>query len=307
MPLVSFLFFAQVRDKVGIFEAHISGIRAQVQNLELQRSPRSQRRSSGQNPASSTSPTSLTSPTLECPMTHLQHGLKVPPVFQNGRETDEDLREGEQGQKGQRGDESDRLSGQNGRRHQTTPCPAAAGADGGREAEGPALKSQKDSEQNQVETLCPPKLQSSESAPCMSDRASNHVLPTIPAVIVTDHGRQSPEDGVQGPHQSPCYTPSPGSSPVPGTHPSMRSLRKLSSSSASSAGFSSSWEESEEDASSDTEKGEQLLNPAALTSKQKAVSERLRASERDQERRCSCGLKVTVCEDFFLFFLMSSS
>lgn len=203
-------------------------------------------------------------------MTHLQHARKVPPVFQNGRETDEDPRGGEQGRKGQRGDESDRLSGQNGRRHQAAP----------QDAEGPELKSQKDSEPNplgaKAETLGPPK--SSESAPCMSERASNHLLPTIPAVIVTDHGRQSPEDGVQGPDQSPCYTPSPGSSPVPGTHPSLRSLRKLSSSSASSAGFSSSWEESEEDASSDTEKGEQLLNPAALTSKQKAVSERQRAS-----------------------------
>lgn len=273
MSLDSFFFFlSQVRDKVGIFEAHISGIRAQVQNLELQRSPRSLRRSSGQ------SPTSPTSPTLHCPMTHLQHSRKVPPVFQNGRETDEDAREGERGQKGQRGDENDRLSGQNGRHHQTIPCLAAAGADRVHDKEGPAQKNQKDFEPNQlgvkVETLFTPHPRGSESAPCMPERTSNHVLPTIPAVIVTEHGRQSPEDGVQSPDQTPCYTPSPGSSPVPGTHPSIGSLRKLSSSSASSAGFSSSWEESEEDASSDTEKGEQLLNPAALTSKQKAVSEK---------------------------------
>lgn len=266
---MSFLFCSQVRDKVGIFEAHISGIRAQVQNIELQRSPRSLRRSSGQNP---TSPTSPTAPTLECPMTHMQRTHKVPPVFQNGREPDKDLREGERGQK--RGDESDRLSDQNGGRHKTTPT-----ADRVHDPEGPTLK---DSELNllgsKVETLGPPKPQSCESAPCLPDRAPNHVLPTIPAVIVTDHGLQSPEDGVQGADQSPCYTPSPGSSPVPGTHPSLRSLRKLSSSSASSAGFSSSWEESEEDASSDTEKGEHLLNPAALTSKQKAVSESLSTS-----------------------------
>uniref|UniRef100_H3D045 Kinase n=1 Tax=Tetraodon nigroviridis TaxID=99883 RepID=H3D045_TETNG len=90
---------------------------------------------------------------------------------------------------------------------------------------------------------------------------------SIPAVIITDLGPESqpaPED--PGPDQGPSSTPCLGSSP----NSSSRSLRKLSSSSASSAGFSSSWEESEEDVSSDTEKGEQLLNPAALTSKQKA-------------------------------------
>lgn len=297
MPLLSFLFLLQVRDKVDIFEAHISGIRAQVQNIELQRSPRSLRRSTGQSPTSPTSPTSSTSPTsptLECPMTHLQHARKVPPVVQNGRETEEDAREGERGRKGQRGDESQRLSGQNGRRHQTAPhstptmnseAAAAGGADAVKDGEGPTQRNRKDSEPNQLgakaETLAlpqPPRSSdSSESAPCVPDRAPNHAPPSIPAVIVTEHGLQSPEDGVAGPDQGLCYTPSPGSSPIPGSHPSLRNLRKLSSSSASSAGFSSSWEESEEDVSSDTEKGDQLLNPAALTSKQKAVSESRRA------------------------------
>ena len=57
---------------------------------------------------------------------------------------------------------------------------------------------------------------------------------SIPAVIVTDLGGPEEEAG----------TVPPGSLPV----------RKLSSSSASSTGFSSSWEESEEDISSDPER-----------------------------------------------------
>lgn len=118
--------------------------------------------------------------------------------------------------------------------------------------------------------------QSDERAPCLldiTDHTSNHspsIPPAIPAVIITDHGLESQTQTSED--QGRCSTPSPSSSPVPEPNSSIRSLRKLSSSSASSAGFSSSWEESEEDVSSDTEKGEQLLNPALLTSKQRAVS-----------------------------------
>lgn len=220
------------------------------------------RRSSGQSPPSPLSPNAL-----HCPMTHLQHGRKVPPVLQNGREADKEAQEEERGQKGHQGNEKDKVSGQKGRHQQILPRPAAAGADRVPDPEAAAQKaSQKDFEAaelgDKVETGA------GESTPGLPHRTSNHVLPTIPAVIVTEHGRRSPD----GPDESPSLTPSPGSSPVPGSHPHMRSLRKLSSSSASSAGFSSSWEESEEDVSSDTEKGEQLLNPAALTSKQRAVS-----------------------------------
>ncbi|XP_029352791.1 inositol-trisphosphate 3-kinase B isoform X2 [Echeneis naucrates] len=115
---------------------------------------------------------------------------------------------------------------------------------------------------------------SSESPPCLLDTTNqtSSMLPSIPAVIITDHGLESQLQSSEGPSsdQGQCYTPSPSSSPIPGPNPSTGSLRKLSSSSASSAGFSSSWEESEEDISSDTEKGEQLLNPALLSSQQKA-------------------------------------
>lgn len=126
------------------------------------------------------------------------------------------------------------------------------------------------------ESTAPPWAQSSES-PCglleETDQTSNHSS-SIPAVIITDHGLESPPHISEGPNsdQGLSCSPSPSSSPIPGPNSSSRSLRKLSSSSTSSAGFSSSWEESEEDISSDTEKGEQLLNPAVLTSQQKAVS-----------------------------------
>ncbi|XP_053163110.1 inositol-trisphosphate 3-kinase B isoform X4 [Hemicordylus capensis] len=58
---------------------------------------------------------------------------------------------------------------------------------------------------------------------------------SIPAVIVTDLGAQEEEETGEGPRKN-----------MP--------IRKLSSSSASSTGFSSSWEESEEDISSDPER-----------------------------------------------------
>ncbi|KAK2846014.1 hypothetical protein Q7C36_010868 [Tachysurus vachellii] len=70
----------------------------------------------------------------------------------------------------------------------------------------------------------------------------------IPAVIVTDHGIDAGGEG-----QEPQVSPQ-----------SSQTLRKLSSSSASSTGFSS-WEESEEDLSSDPER-----TPAFLQTQQKA-------------------------------------
>ncbi|KAL6485943.1 hypothetical protein MHYP_G00053350 [Metynnis hypsauchen] len=71
----------------------------------------------------------------------------------------------------------------------------------------------------------------------------------IPAVIVTDHGMEAGGEG-QEPEVSPRIS---------------RTQRKLSSSSASSTGFSSSWEESEDDISSDPER-----TPAFLQTQQKA-------------------------------------
>ncbi|KAM3860988.1 inositol-trisphosphate 3-kinase A-like [Diretmus argenteus] len=196
----------EVRGKVGMFEAHISGIRTQVLNTELQRSPRSPRRPTSHTPS---------------------HPCQPIPALDS-----------------------------------LTPRPQEKRLD--ETAVNP-------------ECIASPWAQSSESSPGLleiTDHTSNYSLsipPSIPSVIITDHGLECPPQTSEGPNsdQGLSCRPSPSSSPVPGPNSSARSLRKLSSSSTSSAGFSSSWEESEEDISSDTEKGEQLLNPALL-SQQKA-------------------------------------
>lgn len=90
---------------------------------------------------------------------------------------------------------------------------------------------------------------------------------TIPAVIVTDHGMEAgsgSSDGVGGRGGGEKAELQTQPSPV-----ANRALRKLSSSSASSTGFSSSWEESEDDISSDPERVESL-SPARLQTQQKA-------------------------------------
>ncbi|CAL8393928.1 unnamed protein product [Arctogadus glacialis] len=117
---------------------------------------------------------------------------------------------------------------------------------------------------------------SSESWPPPSDHTSKPSCsspPAIPSVVVTDHGLEapptSPSEGRNSDQGLSC-SPSPSISPIPGLGSSPRSGRKLSSSSMSSTGFSSSWEESEEDASSDTERGDQFLNPVLLNPQQKA-------------------------------------
>ncbi|KAK2856381.1 hypothetical protein Q5P01_005116 [Channa striata] len=104
----------EVRGKVGIFEAHISGIRAQVLNSELQRSPRSPRRSTSQTP----SHPSKGNTALECPNTHPQES-QVPSVVQNGREK---ITEGERTDSTatKMNTENKTLIGQNGRHSETT-------------------------------------------------------------------------------------------------------------------------------------------------------------------------------------------
>ncbi|KAM7368072.1 hypothetical protein PAMP_014323 [Pampus punctatissimus] len=319
----------EVRGKVGIFEAHISGIRAQVLNNELQRSPRSPRRSTNQT----LSHPSQQNTTPEYPMTQPQE-IKVPSVVQNGREREDETveaerREGEKDSSATKTNTEKTLIGQNGRHSETTmqtPCldgpvvvqgsldPDAATDREKKEGEKLRVKEgEKDTREKENKQmlgderkrtmrdekegrLCPEMLlhteadrlevnpetpalpQSSESSPSLldiTDHTSNHspsIPPPIPAVIITDHGLENQTQTSEGPasDQGLCCTPSPSSSPIPGPNSSTRSLRKLSSSSASSAGFSSSWEESEEDISSDTEKGELLLNPALLSSQQKA-------------------------------------
>ncbi|KFO19688.1 Inositol-trisphosphate 3-kinase B [Fukomys damarensis] len=90
----------------------------------------------------------------------------------------------------------------------------------------------------------PEQLPLDQDKPSLREACSPSSSPAIPAVIITDMGAQ--EDGsLEEVHGSPR-----GSLP----------LRKLSSSSASSTGFSSSYEDSEEDISSDPER---TLDPNA--------------------------------------------
>lgn len=278
---IYFICVCQVRGKVGIFEAHISGIRAQVLNTELQRSPRSLRRS----PLPTPSIPGPGSPDPESPMTHPKE-RRVPPAVQNGREVEEEPAE-EEGNKEK--DKTDtEVLGQNGC-HLEKPVQAPSldrlfVAQNSHKPLNPdavtdkekteAEKDRREQKDESEGTEGVPRSQrevQTEANPGTSNHPPSitQSIPSIPAVIITDLGPESqPASEDPSSDQGLSSTPSLSSSP----NSSSRSLRKLSSSSASSAGFSSSWEESEEDVSSDTEKGEQLLNPALLTSKQKAVS-----------------------------------
>ncbi|XP_071456117.1 inositol-trisphosphate 3-kinase B isoform X2 [Marmota flaviventris] len=86
--------------------------------------------------------------------------------------------------------------------------------------------------------------QNQEDKPSLGETCSASNIPAIPAVIITDVGAQE-DRGLEEVQGSPR-----GNLP----------LRKLSSSSASSTGFSSSYEDSEEDISSDPER---TLDPNA--------------------------------------------
>ncbi|KAM4528995.1 inositol-trisphosphate 3-kinase B isoform 1-T1 [Fundulus diaphanus] len=321
----------EVRGKVGIFEAHISGIRAQVLNSELQRSPRMTRRASCQ----STLHPSQGNTVPENPMTH-------PPVAQNGREVEEGMTERLRKEGGADKGEKDSGAAKSNRENKTlidqndchsettlqTPLVDKRVIHGSpetsenhsateeneeklREGEGEKdekvvenveMKRDEGERTNQVtdgkehrcdstaliqtegkrindisETSALPQTQNSNNVKLSlletPDQTPDHLsalLPSIPAVIITDHGLETLSQTTEGSgsERGLSRSPSPSSSPLPRspTH----SLRKLSSSSASSAGFSSSWEESEDDISSDTEKGDNLLNPAHLSSQQKA-------------------------------------
>lgn len=328
----------EVRGKVGIFEAHISGIRAQVLNSELQRSPRTTRRATGQSPLHPNQGNTV----LGNPMTHPQL-TKVPFVAQNGREVEEGMterlrKEGgtEEGEKSSSASKSNTenktLIDQNECHSESTlPAPYVdkwiihsspetsekhsatneenEGKLGGKEEEEDKkglenremerdeaertdreMKDEKEDQwdskvliqteggrfNNISETLAVPQAHNSNDVklslptPDQTSDQLSSLPPSIPAVIITDHGLETRSQTTEGSGSEPALSrsPSPSSSPVP--YSSTRSLRKLSSSSASSAGFSSSWEESEDDVSSDTEKGENLLNPSYLSSQQKA-------------------------------------
>ncbi|XP_015249429.1 PREDICTED: inositol-trisphosphate 3-kinase B isoform X1 [Cyprinodon variegatus] len=305
----------EVRGKVGIFEAHISGIRAQVLNSELQRSPRPTRRATSQTPLSPSKGNAV----LENPMTHPQVN-KVPSVTQNGREVEEGMTERIRKEGGTDTGDKDSSSTKSDAENKTpidqNDClsestvqnpymekriihgsPEASEKHSATDEQNKEKLKEKEEEKDVenieketertnrddqwqsnvliqtegkmlndfTETTALPQTQNSNNV-----KLSLLETPSIPAVIVTDHGLEGLSQTTEGSgsERGLSRSPSPSSSPVP--YSSTRALRKLSSSSASSAGFSSSWEESEDDVSSDTEKGENLLNPAHLSSQQRA-------------------------------------
>ncbi|XP_061561204.1 inositol-trisphosphate 3-kinase B [Phycodurus eques] len=287
----------EVKGKVGIFEAHISGIRAQALDSELRRSPRSARRVPP--------PPGRGWAALDCSMTRVRRS-QVPPALQNGSEGEDEAAhaasEREESSAIQINIEAETSFLQNGCHSQTieAPCSESDGAllvrappetsearsaKDGQIKEDSGVKENKqtaaddgDSSERGVSAALrsgpepPPPTRADMSGASASEPPSRPrltgdppaVLASIPAVIVTDHGLESHPRAPGGGSAS----DRPGT-PAPPSDASTRSLRKLSSSSASSAGFSSSWEESEEDIS-DTERGGHLLTPAQLSSRQKA-------------------------------------
>ncbi|XP_072536321.1 inositol-trisphosphate 3-kinase A [Salminus brasiliensis] len=236
----------EVNKKVDLFE-HIS---AQAQNRELQRSPRLSRRPSpnrGSFPQldklcpdpdflQSDKPCQIPGNLLDSRTS--DHLAGIPKELQNGkncRESEGNLEENDTG------------------------YPEADGALRGSKSEGfwsrgdsPISSLSSTSQGVSNDLAAPEQLETwtkSGSQPKAETEGSCLEVAPIPAVIVTDHGMEA-----CGESQEPEVSPRPS-----------RAQRKLSSSSASSTGFSSSWEESEDDISSDPER-----TPAFLQTQQKA-------------------------------------
>ncbi|KAJ8009116.1 hypothetical protein DPEC_G00085510 [Dallia pectoralis] len=257
------LLNVEVNKKVGLFEAQISGLRVQVQNAEIQRSPIVQRRT---GPASQPS-----RPAQEAPSNTPQRDCPpcIPKEFQNGRA----CLHSEEG-----------VTGNGGAENSTADPNTEQGSRLANESAGtwaPAESSVSSYSPNSLgvgsflagSDECPVKWaqiglikggseptenqQQASSSGAGTEGSCPEAGTTIPAVIITDHGMEDQEET--------CDT---GSEPQHSPR-SCRSLRKLSSSSASSTGFSSSWEESEDDISSDPERAEGL-SPALLNTQQKA-------------------------------------
>ncbi|KAJ8377778.1 hypothetical protein AAFF_G00253940 [Aldrovandia affinis] len=250
----------QVNKKVGLFEAQISDLRTRAQNSEIQRSPRVPRRLGPAPEPGAAQETTRVPPISPPPPDCLP---TIPKELQNGkgccgseerttagncrRETSGDDLNTEQGKQHTNKSagtwtEADRLAssrctgslGVGGNLAETKGAEPAAG--------GCSVKEGGESTETQAHI-----------AAWGLGEGSCPEVGNIPAVIVTDHGMEDGGEGVEA-------QPSPRST---------RALRKLSSSSTSSTGFSSSWEESEDDISSDPERGEGL-SPAYLETQQKA-------------------------------------
>ncbi len=232
----------EVNKKVDLFEAQIS---AQTHSREAQRSPRISRKTSLNFVPVQLDNLSL-NPEETLVMQNKDHSTRIPKELQNGKRFS-GMEEGLQVSSEEKN-----------------------GADPNTEEGGPlestsaGTKSEADSstDNHSRTSLEANKCSASWTETCLTKEGAepketqpepDGVSPevgSIPAVIITDHGMD-----VSGEGKEPQVSPQP-----------YRALRKLSSSSASSTGFSSSWEESEDDISSDTER-----SPAFLQTQQKAV------------------------------------
>ncbi|XP_051952359.1 inositol-trisphosphate 3-kinase B [Xyrauchen texanus] len=224
----------EVNKKVDLFEARIS---AQVHSTENQRSPRISRR-----PV----PAKLCLNPEETPLAtqNMDHSMGIPKELQNGKcfsvpkevlQVSCDEKNGAD------------PNMEEGSPHKSTSCsPTDNHSRSSREVSC-------NSTANKSSASWTEKCSTNDRAdPTATQRLvdwGNLEVAAIPAVIITDHGME-----VGGEGKEPEISPQPS-----------RALRKLSSSSASSTGFSSSWEESEDDISSDPER-----SPAFLQTQQKA-------------------------------------
>lgn len=235
----------EVNKKVGLFEAHIS---ARAHSREVQRSPRISRRSSP-----SVCPTAqlgrLSLNAEETLLDNKEQTTGIPKELQNGK----GFCCPEGGLQVSSGEEN---NGANPNREEGGPLESrSAGtkreADSRNDRTSQQLNSNltaSDNSSSWTET-CLAKVGAERTETQGEPDGGGPEVGAIPAVIITDHGMEVSGDGTE-----PQVSPQPS-----------RALRKLSSSSASSTGFSSSWEESEDDISSDPER-----SPAFLQTQQKA-------------------------------------
>ncbi|KAJ8270668.1 hypothetical protein GJAV_G00117820 [Gymnothorax javanicus] len=247
----------QVNKTVGLFEAHISDLRTQAQNSEIPRSPRSPRR-----PGRTAQDASRRPP--GSPPAQPEDDLpSIPKELQNGKGC---CRWDEWKTAGDCGREKYSVSSDTQQDRRRTDRPegpwidvdTASGINSTVSPGAGTKLAETEEGAGRLAGGCYPE-ERAESAKLLPDEAaggasegSSQEVGSIPAVIVTDHGMEETGES----RGEPC--PSSGRAP-----------RKLSSSSASSTGFSSSWEESEDDISSDPEHREGL-SPAFLETQQRA-------------------------------------
>ncbi|XP_062857264.1 inositol-trisphosphate 3-kinase B [Trichomycterus rosablanca] len=236
----------EVNKKVDLFEAHIS---AHAQSKEFQRSPRLAKRPS---PNRVSFPQQDNSSTAGLKLQNLwsrDQLTEIPNEVQNGRNYQELERSKEGNGTGDTNWEKTNIQGNKSKETwssvDTSICSLSTTSQGARNDLSTFKNLETWSETCSTKDVAVP----TKSLPQVEAKDSSLEVGSIPAVIVTDHGIGAVWKG-----QEPQISPQPS-----------QTLRKLSSSSASSTGFSSSWEESEDDISSDPER-----MPAFLQTQQKA-------------------------------------